>query len=103
MLHKNFKSRSALLCMPGLVGLRRRSHVGEADVARVQRVGCESYELQIGKASLKGERQLDGDIDRIRTEHHPIEERSGRDDAPVVGVVGLERPVELWVPGDELV
>ncbi len=103
MLHQDFKRRAALLRMPGLVGLGRGDHVGKADVARVERVGCQSYELEIGKASLKGERQLDGDIDRIRSEHHPIEERPGRDDAPLVGVVGLERPVELWVPGDELV
>ena len=89
MLHKNFKRRSALLCMPGLIGLGRRNHVGEADVARVQRVGCEGHELQVGKASLESERQLDGDIDRIRTEHHAIEERSGSDDAPpLTEVVG---------------
>ncbi len=103
MLHQDFKRRAALLRMPGLVGLGRRNHVGEADVARVKRVGCESYELEIGKAGLKRERQLDGDIDGVRSEHHPIEERPGRDDAPLVGVVGLERPVELGVFGDELV
>ena len=103
VLHEDLEGWSALLRVPGLVGLHRGDHVGEADVARFQRVSGKRHELQVGEAGLEGEWELDGDVDHVRVHHHPVEGRSGRDDAPVVGVVGLERPVELRVLGDELV
>src|SRR5207247_6491161 len=101
--HEDLEGWCGLLRVPGIVGLRRGDHVGEADVARVQRVGGKRHELQVGEAGLEGEWELDGDVDHVRVHHHPVEGRSAHDGAPAVGVVVLQRPIELRVFGDELV
>ena len=101
MLHEDLQGRAALLGVPRLVGLDRRDHVGEVDVAGFQRVRGQRDELDVGEPGLEGERQLDRDVDHVRVHHHAVEGGPGGDDAPLVGLVRLVRPVVLRILADQ--
>ena len=103
MLDQDLHGRAALLGVPGLVGLDRRDHVGEVDVAGLQGVGRQRHELKVGEPGLECERQLDGQVHDVWGCHHAVEQVPRRERHPVVGVEGLLGPVVLRVLGDELV
>jgi hypothetical protein len=92
-----------LLCVPGLVGLDRRDQRAEVEVAGLHRVCGHAEELQVGEAGLEGERELDRHRYGVVRQEHVVEEVASGDDAPLVGVVGLVRPVELRLLGQGLV
>src|SRR6266446_1457698 len=103
VLHEDLERRATLLRVTSLLGVGRGDHVGKADIARVQRVGGKHDDLQDSKALFERERQLNGDVYHIRIQHHPVKSCAGCNDTPLIGVIGLERPVELRILGNKLV
>ena len=59
VLDEDLQSGAALLRVPCLIGLDRRDHVGEVDVAGFQRVRGQRDELDIGRGELGKLRRVD--------------------------------------------
>src|ERR1700742_834149 len=60
------------------------------------------HELQVGEARLEDEVELDGEVERVGREEHVVEKVACGENDPLVGVVGLVRPVEIAVVREQV-
>src|ERR1700722_3631816 len=64
--------------------------------------GRHGHELQVGEARLEDEVELDGEVERVGREEHVVEKVACGENDPLVGVVGLVRPVEIAVVREQV-
>src|SRR6201996_16583 len=64
--------------------------------------GRHGHELQVCEARLEDEVELDGGVERVSREEHVVEKVARGKNDPLVGVVGLMRPVEVPVVREQV-
>ena len=95
--------RVADLGVAGLIGLDARQRLLEQVVVGAVGHRRHRHELQVGEAGLEHEVELDRAVDCVGGEEHVVEQVTGGENHPLVGMEGLVCPVEVAVVGQHVV